>query len=127
MENTTKRKRLVWQGESDIVQVSDQSQAMELLQGIGTTRRGAEIMADKMVFRVIKLTGVDTRAANILKQTLLSKGADCAVSAATVNLAAETTDVLVFATVAQLKLCIDRLKEQPWGLVDVAGRLETLL
>lgn len=127
MENTTNKKRLVWQGESELLHVSDESQAMELLREIGTTRRGAEIMADKMVFRVIKLTEVDTRAANILKQTLLSKGADCAVSAATVNLAAPATDVLVFATVAQLKSCIERLKEQPWGLIDVAQRLETLL
>lgn len=121
------KKRLVWQG--DLLEINDinRENALSLLADVGVTKRGAEIMVEKMMFKVVRLTDVDTRAANILKQTFLSKGADAAVSAATVNLAAEATDVLIFATVQQIREAIVRLKEQPWGLLDIAVRLEGLL
>lgn len=127
MEKAPKKKRLVWQGDMEQKKVDSYEKARGLLAEVGTTARGAEIMADKMLFHVVKLTDVDTRAANILKQSLLSKGADVAVSAATVNLAAEKTDVVIFATAYQLKPVIERLKEQPWGLKDIAVKLESLL
>lgn len=127
MENTPKKRRLVWQGEMEQKKVGSYEEARKLLAEVGTTARGAEIMADKMLFQVVKLTDVDTRAANILKQSLLSKGADVAVSAATVNLASDKTDVVIFATNYQLRPVIERLKEQPWGLKDIAVKLEALL
>lgn len=118
------KKRLVWSGNFSEMSVGTRQEADKALKAIGTTGRGAEIMAEKMLFKVIKLTGVDTRAANILKQTMLSQGADAAVSAGTVNLAVKETDVLIFATVHQLRPAIERLKEQPWGLKDIAEILE---
>lgn len=127
MQKAPKKKRLVWQGGLEKRNVNSYDEARKLLAEVGTTARGAEIMADKMLFHVVKLTDVDTRAANILKQSLLSKGADVAVSAATVNLAAEKTDVVIFATAYQLRPVIERLKEQPWGLKDIAVKLEALL
>lgn len=121
------KKRLVWQG--DLLEINDinRENALSLLADVGVTKRGAEIMVEKMMFKVVRLTDVDTRAANILKQTFLSKGADAAVSAATVNLADEVTDVLIFATVQQIREAVVRLREQPWGLLDIAVRLEQLL
>ena len=107
-----------------IVEINNANDAAKAMQAIGVTSRGAEIMVEKALFQAIRLEGVDTRAANILKQTMLSQGAEAAVSAATINLAAPYTDVLVLATVAQLRRAIPRLKEQPWGLKAVAGDLE---
>lgn len=102
-------------------------QAKTAMSEIGVTNRGMEIMAEKAVFRSIRLENVDTRAANILKQTMLSQGAEVAVSAGTINLAAPYTDVLIFATLAQLRKAIPRLKEQPWGLKNIALELEEIL
>ena len=50
------------------------------LRSIGVSHRGTDIMKEKLIFYVIKLEKVDTRAANILKQTMLSKGAEAAGS-----------------------------------------------
>lgn len=122
-----KKNRLVWQGDLEEINGINRDKALSLLAEVGTTKRGAELMAEKMIFKVIRLTHVDTRAANILKQTFLSKGADAAVSAATVNLAAQETDVLIFATVQQIRQAVERLREQPWGLQDVASHLEGYL
>lgn len=121
------KKRLMWQGNLQEINDINRDEALSLLADVGVTKRGAELMVDKMMFKVIRLTNVDTRAANILKQTFLSKGADAAVSAATVNLAAEKTDVVIFATVKQIRGAVERLKEQPWGLRDVAADLEGIL
>ena len=71
-----------------IVQINNANDAAKAMQAIGVTSRGAEIMVEKALFQAIRLEGVDTRAANILKQTMLSQGAEAAVSAATINLAA---------------------------------------
>ena len=107
-----------------IVQINNANDAAKAMQAIGVTSRGVEIMVEKALFQAIRLERVDTRAANILKQTMLSQGAEAAVSAATINLAAPYTDVLVLATVAQLRRAIPRLQEQPWGLKAVAKELE---
>ncbi|MGM9539327.1 dihydropteroate synthase [Anaerovibrio sp.] len=106
-----------------IVQINNMQEAAAAMQAIGVTGRGIEIMSEKALFQAIRLERVDTRAANILKQTMLSQGGEAAVSAATVNLAAPYTDVLVLATAAQLRRAIPRLKEQPWGLKGIADEL----
>lgn len=108
-----------------IIEIKNIHEAAAAMQAIGVTGRGIEIMSEKALFQVIRLERVDTRAANILKQTMLSQGAEAAVSASTVNLAAEFTDVLVLATVAQLRRAVPRLKEQPWGLKGIAAQLES--
>ena len=97
------------------------------LKNIGVSKRGQDIMREKLIFHVIKIEQVDTRAANILKQTMLSQGAEAAVSASTVNLSASHTDVIVGATLKQLRLAIVRLKEQPWGLKKIGEDLENML
>ena len=79
----------------EILAIDNIESAKSTMAGIGVTARGQEIMAEKMVFRVVRLRDIDTRAANILKQTMLSNGGEAAVSAATVNLSAEKTDVIL--------------------------------
>ena len=98
-----------------------------LLQSIGTTERGIEIMEDKMMFQVLKICNLDTRAANILKQSMLSQGGELAVSAGTVNLAVPYTDAVLMGTVHKIKNALPRLKEQPWGLKGLAEQLEEYL
>lgn len=94
------------------------------LQSIQASARGIEIMKEKLIFRCFRITDVDTRAANILKQTMLSQGAEAAVSVGTVNLSASHTDVIIGATLHQLRNAVARLKEQPWGLKAIAHQIE---
>ena len=52
-----------------IVEINNIHEAAEAMQAIGVTGRGIEIMSEKALFQAIRLERVDTRAANILKQT----------------------------------------------------------
>ncbi|MCR5175889.1 MAG: dihydropteroate synthase [Anaerovibrio sp.] len=112
--------------ESNIIAISPSSisDISAELSAIGVSARGIELMKEKMLFHVIKIEKVDTRAANIIKQTMLSQGAEAAVSSGTINLRDSHTDVIIGATVQQLRLGITRLKEQPWGLRAIALELE---
>lgn len=110
-----------------ICRIDSCQDAARLMEKIGVTGRGIQIMTPKAIFMPIMLNQVDSRAANILKQTMLSQGAEAAVSRGTVNLADSHTDVLILATAAQLQRAIPRLKEQPWGLRSIASELEALV
>ena len=94
---------------------------------IGCDPGGAAIMQNKALFRVIKVEGLATKAANILKQTMLAKGGEAAVRRGTVDLSADKTDVLLYGTVRQYQQAIALLKLQPWGLKQLATELNNAL
>ena len=48
---------------------------------------------------MIKLYDVNSKAANILKQTFLSKGGEVAISRHCADLSKETSDVIIMATI----------------------------
>lgn len=110
-----------------ICQIDSCQDAVRLMEEIGVTHRGIQLMAPKAIFMPIRLKQVDCRAANILKQTMLSQGAEAAVSRGTVDLSDTYTDVLLLANIAQVQKAIPRLKEQPWGLKKIAKELEQII
>ncbi|BEU87134.1 hypothetical protein TAMA11512_05980 [Selenomonas sp. TAMA-11512] len=101
--------------------------AAEAMRAIGTTDVGIHIMREKAVFAPIRVEEVNTKAANILKQTYLSKGGEAAVSKHSADLSEDTTDVLIFATLAQHRASIQVLRLQPWGLSELADQLRDRL
>ena len=103
------------------------AEAKRQLEQIGCDPVGVALMTEKMLLPVLKLEGLSTKAANLLKQTFLAKGGDVAVSRGTADLSEECTDVLVFATVKQYRLALAQLKQQPWGLPRVAAAMEQAL
>ena len=106
---------------------ADPKEAEAAILNIGADPRGAAIMKEKAVFRVVKLHKVPLRVANVLKQTFLSKGADAAVSRGTSELTAQTTDMLLMGTLAQYRRVLKVLYRQPFGLRGLAEELEKLL
>lgn len=110
-----------------IVTVASLQEARQQLAQIGCDPAGVSLMAGKMMLPVLKLEGLPTKAANLLKQTFLAKGGDVAVSRGTADLSVEATDVLVFATVKQYRLALAQLRQQPWGLPQVAAEVEQVL
>lgn len=84
-------------------------------------------MAEKALFRTIKIEAVPAKAANLLKQTFLAKGGEVAVARGTADLSIEYTDVLICATMKQYRLALSQLKQQPWGLPRLAERIESAL
>ena len=88
---------------------------------------GVAIMAPKAIFRTVCVENVPTKAANLLKQTFLAKGAEVAVARGTADLSAEFTDVLICGTMKHYRLALAQLRQQPWGLPDLAKSVEQAL
>ena len=88
---------------------------------------GVAIMSPKTIFRTVCVENVPTKAANLLKQTFLAKGAEVAVARGTADLSAEFTDVLICGTMKHYRLALAQLRQQPWGLPDLAKSVEQAL
>lgn len=93
------------------------------LKNIGVSKEGIEIMWPKFEFKKIRLFDIDSRAANILKQEMLSIGGEVAISREVVKFSTEKTDALIGGTIKQYLLLIDKLKNQPFELNKIADKI----
>src|SRR3989339_1399702 len=71
---------------------------------------------DKYSHNLLKISSLKPAAANILKQSALSKGGDLAVSRGIVNCLKQETNALLSVTDKQLKAVIESIKQQPFDL-----------
>ncbi len=95
---------------------------------IGASKTGAEMMALKAAHRLVKFEEVDAKTANIVKQEMLSRGGDVAVSEAVAKFEKKKTDMIIMGTLAQYVRLIRKLRKQPFGdCLKVADDLEELL
>jgi dihydropteroate synthase len=96
---------------------------------IGVDPRGIEIMTDKFEWYTIRVYQVSFRQAAIIKQEMLAQGADAAVSWQVCSwdrAGSESPHSLLLAgTLRQLRRFIAKLKQQPFGLPELAVRIET--
>lgn len=81
----------------------------EELAGIGVHPLSYEIFKNRSEIKPLKLFAVRTPAANIIKQELLSSGADCAVNENCITGKVEYSDVLILATVKQYREFLRKL------------------
>lgn len=111
--------RLLW--------IANEADARRELEGIGVDPVGVRRMAGKMLCRLLKLSEVPCRVANILKQEMLAIGADAAVARGSVACSIPTTDVILIGSRKQLHQLCGRLAEQPFGLPALGLELAELL
>jgi dihydropteroate synthase len=107
--------------------IRDQREAVAELLSIGADPMSFEIMAPKMQHVVIKVKDMDIRAANVLKQEMLAKGAEAAVNKWASTFRQPTTDVILMGTVKQYRLVIEKLKIQPYGLTRLVEPIVRIL
>lgn len=107
--------------------VENEDGARRELLKIGTDPAGVERMAAKMMRRLIKLSAVPCRAANILKQEMLALGGDAAVARGTVACSLPETDVVLIGSLKKLRWLCRRLAGQPFGLPALGEELARLL
>lgn len=105
------------------IRIKSLSDAARLLVELQVQDDGVEIMAPKQVLHTFRITGLDVRAANILKQEALSKGAECAAPRSVITTAEGVTTVVLAGTRAQLDAVCDNLARQPFGLRGVREQI----
>ena len=109
---------LFWTGER---------QAIRILKDIDVDPYGIEAMLPKMAHLNILIQRLPCKVANIIKQEMLSVGADAAVARGSVACSIEATDVLLMATRKQIDRFIEKVSSQPFGLNQLAVKLRQLL
>ena len=96
------------------------------LNQIGVDSAGVFFLAPKSEFYVLKANNIKAPAANILKQEMLSLGAECAIARGTVDCSVPFSDVILSGTQKHFALLIKKLKRQPFGLKILAKEIENL-
>lgn len=97
------------------------------LEKIGFDKSYYAKAADKYRYKNIKILKLSVPQANILKQTAISVGADCAVHRETITGKIEFTDCILGGSFAQLKKIAQKLKKQPFSLSKLADLIENNL
>ncbi len=110
-----------------ILTINDQKDAKRELNLIGADPNSYAIMAPKMQHVNIKIKDLDVRAANVLKQEMLSKGAEAAVAKWASSFSEPTTDVILMATIKQYRLVLKKMKAQPFGLSKLVEPITRVL
>jgi len=99
-------------GSINELKITSLEEAREEMERVGVDPIGIKLMENKFLLKVIKLKDVRNAVANIIKQEMLSIGADAAVNRNTVNCRAEKTDVILMATIEQYKRFINKMLVQ---------------
>lgn len=98
------------------------------LERLGCDSTGRTIMGPKGVVRIVRLRGIDPRAANILKQEFLAKGGECALPRAVYELErGATTDALIISSERSFLEVLRILPAQPYGLKALGAALAEAL
>ena len=83
--------------------------------------------AQKYKYQNIKIFGLTLPQANILKQTALSVGADCAVHRDILTAQIKFSDCILGGSFSQIKKIAEKLKFQPFSMKNLANELENLI
>ena len=94
---------------------------------IGVDPYGIKLMADKADLLVIKVESIDHRAANILKQEMLSLGGETACARTVMSLQKGNAPALLIGTPAQYRKLIFKLMYQPFGLREFSTRIKNTI
>ncbi len=103
-----------------VKEFKDKASLREYLLSLGNTPAGAEIISDKGRVFLFEIDGIDTRAANILKQDAISVGGDCAVPRKASSFEKGLWKVLLLVSPRELERLVEKLKVQPFGLKELS-------
>ena len=97
------------------------------LENIGFDKSYRKKFTGKFLFKNLKIYDLTTPQANIIKQTALSVGADCATHREVITGKIEKSDAILSGSFAQLNKIAIKLKHQPFGLSDLADKISEQL
>ena len=109
-----------------IITISNIQDAREILQQIGVSSQGVEVMAPKAIGRSFLLYNVKTGAANIMKQEALIIGADLAMSKGIVEGDKKQSNLLFMGGANKILALITRMRHYTsMGLPEIREQLST--
>ncbi len=103
-----------------------QAEAARHLDDLQSSPEGRAIMEPKLRHHLVHLDGLDTRAANILKQNMLSLGGEVSLPRNVFEFKGQTTSAIISGTRTQFHMLIPKLSHQPFGLTALRDELVAL-
>lgn len=97
------------------------------IKAIGFESTYATHVVDKYQYKNLKFYNLTTPQANILKQTALSLGADCATHREVITGKIDTSDCILGGSVSTLRKIAAKLENQPFGLKFLKDAIITQL
>lgn len=97
------------------------------LKEIGFDKTYTKKGLNKHRFKTFKIYNLSCAQANIIKQTALSSGTDCAVHKEVITGRVELSHCILTGTVSQFEKIIEKLKFQPLKLSSLGKQLKSLL
>lgn len=110
-----------------IVRVKDQNELRHEMRLIGADEDGIKLMLAKGEHLNIKIEAINLKAANIIKQEMLSKGGEAVLHKDVSRLTKDVSDILLIGTKKQFIEVIKKFKAQPFGLKDIGKEIEEVL
>jgi len=84
-------------------------------------------LAEKLVFYVLQIDNLSSAAANILKQTALSRGTDAVIHRDVITGKIQNSSVVISGTKKEFKYISDSLKNQAFQLGDISNKILELV
>jgi dihydropteroate synthase len=109
------------------LELKSKSQGLDEFKKIGATLPGQNIMVNKIFPVALKVKGVKPRAADILKQEMLSRMGDVVTSRDSLIQTEGTTDVIILGTEKSIKSLAEKIKCQPFGLKILSEEITAYL
>jgi dihydropteroate synthase len=110
------------------IRFKDRADLSCYLDKIGADRRSLPFFENRAEMKSLFVSGIDWRAANIVKQEMLSRGGDVAVHANVIDGGVKRTDCIIFGTKKQIEFLAEKLETMPWwGLPDTVARIRDAL
>lgn len=97
------------------------------LENIGFDKSYLSIAQKKYRYLDLKIFDLSLPQANILKQTALTVGADCAVHRDILTAQVEKTDCILGGSFSQIKNIAEKLRNQPFSMKKLADILDEML
>ncbi len=114
-------------GRAQVLVLRDRAQVRAALDHARASSAGIDIMENKGLFRAVRVRDLKAAAANILKQEMLSRGGEAAISREVYALGGESADCVLMGTLAQFEQLLPKLKAQPFGLRALSASIEIAL
>jgi dihydropteroate synthase len=114
-------------GRAQVLVLRDEAQVRVAMARARVSPGGIDIMEKKALFRAVRVTGIDVRAASILKQEMLSRGGEVATSRSVYEMRGEEADCLIMGTLGQFERFLPKLQSQPFGLRRLGRSIEAAL
>ena len=93
------------------------------LQQIGFDEEYRAVASEKYKYKNFKIYNLSPAQANIIKQTALTVGADCATHKEVIRGNIEFSNAIIGGSISQIKKISERLKDQPFKVGELVNNL----